>query len=214
MRFHAGAARRTWRQRFAAPVTPLGPGWKKLFCVEAPLVFRLLPARLRHRLVTRYLGPAPGWFAREDFVGKVAQHLSVTLVGARETAEGVTLDIAGADGSRRTLVADHIVAGTGYGVDVRRLAFLDPEIVDGIECDAAAPRLSASFETTVRGLYFAGPAAAFTFGPLLRFVCGAGFAARRITKHVVGCERRLERNAPRPEPLVGASFQLDGSPAC
>ena len=214
VRFHAGVGRRGWRQRLAAPVTPLGPGWKKLFCVEAPLVFRLLPARLRQRLVTRYLGPAPGWFAREDFVGKVALHLSATLVDARETADGVALEIAGSDGLRRTLVADHIVAGTGYGVDVGRLAFLDRDIVAGIDCDAAAPRLSSCFETTMPGLYFAGPAAAFTFGPLLRFVCGAGFAARRITAHVAAHERRLEHRTPSAELFAGASFQLDGSPAC
>lgn len=213
VRFHTGLARRNWRQRLAAPVTPLGPGWRKLFCVEAPLLFRLLPARLRHRLVTRYLGPAPGWFAREDFVGKVALHLTATLVGARETADGVALEIAGADGTHRTLVADHIVAGTGYGVDVGRLAFLDREIVAEIACDAAAPRLSASFESTMPGLYFAGPAAAFTFGPLLRFVCGAGFAARRIAAHVAARERRLEVRTS-PGRLVGASFQLDGSPVC
>ena len=214
VRFHAGAAKRSWRQRLRAPITPLGPGWKKLFCVKAPLVFRMLPARLRHRLVTRYLGPAPGWFAREDFVGKVALHLSSTLVGARVTADGVALEIAGRDGTRRTLVVDHIVAGTGYGVDVGRLAFLDRDLVAGIACDAAAPRLSASFESTVPGLYFAGPAAAFAFGPLLRFVCGAGFAARRITAHVAARERRFEHRATMPESFAGASFQLDGSPAC
>lgn len=212
IRFHAGAARRGLRQRLVAPITPLGPGWKKLFCVRAPLVFRLLPARLRRRLVTRYLGPAPGWFAREDFVGKVEVHLSSRLIAARETTDGVALEIAGPDGGR-TLEVDHVVAGTGYGVDIARLAFLDRDIVGAIACEAAAPRLSPSFETSVPGLYVAGPAAAFTFGPLLRFVCGAGFAARRITAHVAAQERPLERRSGQDRP-AGASFQLDGSPAC
>ena len=213
VRFHAGCGQRNWRQRLRAPITPLGPGWKKLVCVKAPILFRMLPAHLRHRLVTRYLGPAPGWCAREDFVGKVALHLSATLIGARETADGVALEIAGADGSSRTLVADHIVAGTGYGVDVARLAFLDPEIVAAIACEHAAPRLSTRFESSVPGLYFAGPAAAYAFGPLLRFVCGAGFAARRITAHVATGERRSAR-APVPATSpVGAGFQLDGSAA-
>ena len=216
VRFHAGRGRRTWRQSLRAPMTPLGPGWKKLVCCKAPLLFHALPADLRTRLVRRYLGPAPGWFAREDFLGKVTLHLSATLLGARETEQGVVLEVAGPDGQPRTIEADHVVAGTGYGVDVGRLAFLDREIVAEVAVNAAAPRLSSRFESSVPGLYFAGPAAAYEFGPMLRFVCGAGFAARRITAHVAAVERRRpwpwRGRASAPEPA--AAFQLDGSPAC
>jgi hypothetical protein len=35
----------------------------------------------------------------------------------------------------------------------------------------------------IRGLYFVGAAAANSFGPLMRFAFGAGFAARRLTVH-------------------------------
>ena len=45
-----------------------------------------------------------------------------------------------------------------------------------------APVLSSTFESTVPGLFFTGPTAAFSFGPLLRFACGAGFAAQRLTR--------------------------------
>jgi hypothetical protein len=34
----------------------------------------------------------------------------------------------------------------------------------------------------VRGLHFVGAAAVASFGPLLRFISGAGFAARRVTR--------------------------------
>lgn len=217
VRFHTGCGRRTWRQRLRAPMTPLGPGWKKLLCCKAPLLFHALPAHLRTALVQRYLGPAPGWFAREDFVGKVTLHLSATLVGARETADGVALEVAGPDGRRRTIEADHVVAGTGYGVDVGRLAFLDRALVAEVAVNAAAPRLSSRFESSVRGLYFAGPAAAYEFGPMLRFICGAGFAARRITAHVAAAERRARPWRARsavPEPVSAAALHLDGSPAC
>jgi hypothetical protein len=40
--------------------------------------------------------------------------------------------------------------------------------------------LSADFETSVPGLYVMGPAAAGSFGPLMRFMFGADFAVRRI----------------------------------
>jgi FAD-dependent urate hydroxylase len=42
------------------------------------------------------------------------------------------------------------------------------------------PHLSPSFETSVPGLYTAGMAAAESFGPLMRFVCGTSFAAPRV----------------------------------
>ena len=220
VRFHAGGNPRGWRQRLKAPMTPLGPGWKKLFCVKAPLLFHALPARLRNAIVERYLGPAPGWAAREDFEGKVALHLSSTLISARETADGVALEIADGDGRRHTLQADHVVAGTGYRVDVNRLGFLDPAVVAGVALNQSAPRLSSRFESSVPGLYFVGPASAYEFGPMLRFVCGAGFAARRVTAHVIASERargRLLRHsldARTPAVETATDFQLDGSPAC
>ncbi len=190
------AGRRRWSDRLTAPMTPLGPGWKKWLCVKLPLLFHALPEHVRTTVVRRYLGPAPGWSARADFEGKVALTLSAQVLGARETATGVELDIRGLDG--RTLVerADHVVAGTGYAVDVRSLPFLDPGLSGDIALTDAAPRLSTHFETSVPGLYFAGTAAAFAFGPLLRFVCGAGFAAHRIAAHVAAAEARRGARAP------------------
>ncbi len=217
VRFYAGGNPRGWRERIAAPMTPLGPGWKKLFCVKAPLLFRALPTRLRIAIVRRYLGPAPGWFAREDFEGKVALHLSSAIVAATETATGVALVLAGPDGDRRLIEADHVVAGTGYGVDIDRLDFLDPALAAGIARNLAAPQLSSRFETSVPGLYMVGPAAAYEFGPLLRFVCGAGFAARRVTGHLATAERRAKARrqiVPRPVPDPVAEPRLGGSPAC
>ncbi|MGH9705764.1 MAG: NAD(P)/FAD-dependent oxidoreductase, partial [Candidatus Acidiferrales bacterium] len=37
-------------------------------------------------------------------------------------------------------------------------------------------------ESSVRGLYFTGVAAANSFGPLMRFAFGAGFTARHLTR--------------------------------
>jgi hypothetical protein len=55
--------------------------------------------------------------------------------------------------------------------------------------------LSATFESTVPGIYFVGLPAANSFGPLLRFACGAGFAARRVSKHL---SKRVPRAAGVP----------------
>jgi FAD-dependent urate hydroxylase len=78
------------------------------------------------------------------------------------------------------IVTKHALAATGYRVDVDRLELLDPEIRASVRRVAGAPALSSTFESSVRGLYFAGLAAAHSFGPLLRFVCGTDFTTRRI----------------------------------
>ena len=214
VRFYAGGNPRGWRERLAAPMTPLGPGWKKLFCVKAPLLFRALPERLRNMIVRKYLGPAPGWFARSDFEGKVTLVPSSNVVGARETAAGVELKIARPDGRVTLDTADHVVAGTGYRVDVQRLTFLDPGLVAAIDLNVAAPKLSSRFETSVRGLYFVGTASAYEFGPMLRFVCGAGFTARRITGQVVAAERKLARAAVDRLQVGDSHARLEGTPVC
>ena len=63
-----------------------------------------------------------------------------------------------------------------------RLEFLSPEIRRQIALVGSSPALSSTFESSVTGLYFAGLAAANTFGPVMRFAFGAGFAARRIAR--------------------------------
>jgi hypothetical protein len=85
---------------------------------------------------------------------------------------------------------DHVLAGTGFEVDVDRIPFLDPELRAEIRRVERAPALSRHFESTARGLYFVGAAAAFSFGPLFRFVAGARVASPVIARHV---ERRAAR---------------------
>jgi hypothetical protein len=64
------------------------------------------------------------------------------------------------------------------------LPFLQPELQARIRCVESAPVLSSSFESSVRGLYFVGPASQVSFGPLMRFACGAKFSARRLSSHL------------------------------
>ena len=44
--------------------------------------------------------------------------------------------------------------------------------------------LSADFESSLPGLFFAGPVAAASFGPVMRFAVGAKFTARRLSRHL------------------------------
>ena len=45
-------------------------------------------------------------------------------------------------------------------------------------------KLSTNFESSVRGLYFVGPASVYSFGPLARFAFGARFSAIRLSRHL------------------------------
>ena len=89
------------------------------------------------------------------------------------------------DGTKPEIVTEHVIAATGYRVDLERLAFLSPDIRARIQTVNGAPVLSPSFESSMPGLYFAGVAAANSFGPVMRFAFGAGFAARTITRAMV-----------------------------
>jgi hypothetical protein len=86
------------------------------------------------------------------------------------------------EGSDRTIVSDHIIAATGYKVNLERLPFLNADIRSKIKLVAGTPALSRTFESSVTGLYFVGLAAAHSFGPVMRFAFGAGFAAQRVTE--------------------------------
>lgn len=170
--------------RIRYPDTRLGPGWKNVVCTEMPLGFYFLPQKVRLDVVRRHLGPAPGWFIRDRTEGRFPFILGAARLEPSVAAGRVHLDIGMSDGARRSIECDHIISATGYKVDVRRLPFLGEELVRDLQTVNHAPRLSLSFESSVRGLYFTGLAAANHFGPAMRFATGAEFAAPRLARHL------------------------------
>jgi hypothetical protein len=174
----------SWLDRLRTPVTGIGPGWKLFLCTNLPLVFRQMPVKFRLEKVRRILGPAPCWFTKEQVVCKVGFNLGVTITEASVQNGRVQLQLTDSSGTKKILTADHVIAATGYKADVRRLSFLDSDILSGIRCVEQTPVLSSNFESAVRNLYFVGLTSANTFGPLLRFAYGARFAAPRLSKHL------------------------------
>ena len=201
VRFYAAGARRRLLDALRAPMTPLGPGWKKLLCVKAPLVFHRMPERFRTEVVRRYLGPAPGWFVRDTVEGHVPFLLESTVAAARVVDGRVELTVERVGAPPKHIVADHVVAATGYRVDVRRLAFLSEGLRHALRAVDGSPALTSHFESSVPGLYFVGTPSAYSFGPMLRFVCGAEFAARRLTRRLNAVERRVASGRPSDVPL-------------
>jgi thioredoxin reductase len=171
--------------RLRAPMTGIGAGWNVFFCANAPLVFHQMPQEFRFDWVRRILGPAPCWFIKDQVVGKVGLNVGVSVTEARVQNGRVSLQLTDAAGTKKSLMTDHVIAATGYKVDIRSLQFVDSVLQSGIRAVEHTPVLSSNFESTVPGLYFVGVTAANAFGPLLRFAFGAGFTARRISRHLI-----------------------------
>jgi thioredoxin reductase len=176
---------RSLSSRIAKPRCGLGLGWKSRLCTDGPLLFHAMPQSFRLRVVRRHLGPAPGWFAREKVAGRVPMQLGATIKSV--VARNGCVDLAWTDnsGTRQDLRADHVIAATGYSVDLRRLHFLCAELRQKVRTVLNSPVLDSNFQSSVPGLYFVGLASANSFGPLTRFAYGAGFTARRLSNRLV-----------------------------
>jgi thioredoxin reductase len=191
-------APRSLLSRIRNPDCGIGSGWKLKFCADRPDLFHRLPEGKRIGMATRYLGPAPGWFMRDRVIGRIPILHEVTPESASHGNGRVHLHLRTADGSLRELPVDHVIAATGYRIDVDRFAFLCPGLLNGIRTSATAPAVSPEFETSVPGLHVIGPAAAMSFGPVMRFVFGADFTARRLSGHLASSFVRRIVPADRP----------------
>jgi thioredoxin reductase len=184
LKFHGkpnGQPRSLW-QRIQKPQTGLGPGWRSSFYSNAPGVFYRLPQDLRLEIVKRTLGPSGGWFIRDKVMGKVPLSLGCTIESAEVQGKQVALLLRAEDGTKKRVAVDHVMAATGYKVQIDSLKFLSSEIRSKISTVEQTPVLSAEFEASLPGLYFVGVSAANSFGPVMRFAYGAEFAARTVSR--------------------------------
>jgi cation diffusion facilitator CzcD-associated flavoprotein CzcO len=184
IRFQDPPRPQSWTERLRYPRTGIGSGLEMLFHAHLPHWFRHLPEPIRLNRVRKILGPAPGWFSKDHVVGKVSFHLGSEIAGARSEAGRAVLELTDRNDQGERVEADHVIAATGYQVDLQRVAFLDAQLRAQIRKTGAAPALSASFQSSVPGLYFVGVSAANSFGPLMRFAFGAKFTARRLARHL------------------------------
>jgi thioredoxin reductase len=171
----------TLASRLRKPPSGLGPGWRSRLCCDVPLMFRYVPARWRPEIVRRHLGPSSPWHLKPAFDSSVEVLMERAV--RRAVLNGkVQLDLVGEQAEPAgTVETDHVICATGYRTDVDRLKFLDADLRKDLKTVAGAPKLSRGFESSVSGVYFAGIAAAVTFGPLMRFMYGDEFAARRVS---------------------------------
>lgn len=194
------AERRSLRERFKNPQSVVGPGRVNWVLEHVPSLIHYAPEHRRVRFTRRHLGPFGTWWLRDRVVGQFPIHYRTAIVAAREVDGRVALRVRGPNGDA-DLLTDHVLAGTGYEADVARLPFLAGDLLAAIDRVERAPRLDRHFESSVPGLFFIGPAAAFSFGPLMRFVCGAAFAAPTVARHLRRT-RRVRNPIQKPAELL------------
>lgn len=176
-----------WRAR----LQKLGPIAKFLFSpydigpagvsrmVAVPDSMKYLPRRIQDGFRRRALRPAGArWLANR------CKGISILTGRNVESAvpTGGKLRIRLNDGSVRD--ADHALLGTGFRVDVTRYPFLPPALGQSLSLVDGFPKLTAGFESSVRGLHFLGAPSSWNYGPLMFFVCGTDYAARRLARHI------------------------------
>lgn len=195
------AAQRSVRRRLREPEAPLGSGWSTWFYSTQPNLFRLLPPARRVRAARTALGPAGAYWLRQRVEGKIrtlVEH-SVRWADAEPWGVRLGLRISGAingsvnggvnGGGSTEITVDHVLAATGYRTDLDRLTFLDNRLRAKVQTLAGSPDVGPDFQSSVPGLYVIGPAVAPTFGPVMRFVYGAAYAARTVTRSLAAAGR-------------------------
>ena len=182
------------------PLTPitrlrnnkLCEGWKCPLW-NSPTAFRRLPQGVRAEKARTVLGPLGAWWLRPRVEGVIEILGRTRLRAAKPSGSGVKLLLDGP--SRSSLEVDHVIAGTGFRIDLARLAYLPEELRKQIATVGGYPVLNRAGESTVPGLYFAGAPAAFGLGPSMRFIAGTHNLARQLTRSVA---RRANGNRIAP----------------
>ncbi len=164
--------------------TDVGPaGISQL--LARPELLRTLPRSLQDRLLKRATRSAGArWLV--DRVRGVPIRLgrTVTAVAAAGDQVKIRLD----DGSERTV--DHVLLATGYNIDISRYEFLAPRLLAAIRRNNGFPKLGPGLESSVSGLHFLGAPAIWSFGPILLFISGTGYACRSLLRHIASARER------------------------
>jgi predicted ATP-grasp superfamily ATP-dependent carboligase/thioredoxin reductase len=183
--WNAPSKPRSLLKRIRAPDAGIAPGWRALAISELPRVFRRVfaPAK-RHQFVFNSYRSGAAWWLRERIEGRVEVWFESRVEAASIASGGLLLRIARPQGVEE-IATDHLIAGTGYRVDINRLQYVDPNLMASLRTEAPGiPALSGEFETSVPGLFIVGIASSPVFGPIMRFMYGAKHAAPILARRL------------------------------
>jgi FAD-dependent urate hydroxylase len=207
-----------WSSR-PQPLTPLTrlrhnrlcDGWR-CHVWNSPTAFRLLPESVRLEKARTVPHPSGGWSVKDRVVGVVGILGKTSVRRAEASGSGVRLLLDGP--TQSSLEVDHVIAGTGFRIDIARLGFLPEELRARIATINGFPVLTRAGESTVPGLYFAGAPAAFSLGPSMRFLPGTYNLSPPLARSVTSRANRWPIGRKRggaPQLLSGSSDQVPQS---
>ena len=160
--------------------TDVGPLWYSRL-VATPALFRRLPRATQDRIAYRSIRPACSHVVRMQ-LGDIRISTGVEVLGA--DLDGDALRVSLSDGSTREV--DHLMFGTGYTVDIARYAFLSEGILGELRRREGYPILRRGLESSVPGLHVLGAPAAWSFGPIMRFISGSWYGGRAVARTIAG----------------------------
>lgn len=158
---------------YESPVPHINARQRKL----APLFYFLTPEEqeeerreLLRATVTEFLVPL--------VEGKVQQrpYSEVTKAEVKDASDQLTLLISNGD----SIEVDHLIVATGYQSRLDQLVFLSPFYSQIKQESNGYPKINERFESSVPGLYFAGPLSAYHHGPAFTQIAGVWHTSRTI----------------------------------
>ena len=186
-----------------SPPVVLCDGWA---CVAygVPDVFRLMPHKMRIHKALSTFGPSGAWWLRERVEGVVDVMNSHSLKSAEAHGSGVRLHLNGPKVS--TFDADHVIAGTGFNVDVKALPFMSEAIRANLKTDVKFARVDRAGQSSVPGLYFAGVHTMTSLGPGARFIAGTHHMSAQTVSSIA---RRLRKGSGIGKHSAGDDASLE-----
>jgi hypothetical protein len=179
----------TWQRPWLHTFRPVGAvlyAWPDVgpalisHAVARPNLYRLFPRWLQDSWRLKSVRPnGVGWL--KPRLRDVPVSTGVSVLSA--TTSGNRLKLKLSNGSDR--LVDHVLMATGYRIDIRKYEFLSDSLVSALRLVDGCPVLGQGFESSIPGLHFVGAPAVWSYGPLVRFVAGADFAARAVSRAVV-----------------------------
>lgn len=178
------------------PVTQLCEGWYCAF-FNSPRRFSMLPESRRIFYAKNVLGPAGSWWLKDRVEGVIDVTIGRGIREAVAHGSGVRLSL---DGPGQSFIdADHVIAGTGFRVDLARLPFLPQPLRADVKSLNGHPLVSRVGETSVPGLYFAGAHTVLSIGPSARFIAGTHTLSALLARSVAR-RARTGRKASTDKP--------------
>jgi thioredoxin reductase len=156
-------------------VGPPGLNW----LMGYPAAYRRLPRIVSGPLAQRSIRPAGAAWLRPRLTSvAITSGVAVNSVAQRD--DGVALKLA--HGSIRD--ADHVIAATGYRVDISSYPFLADDLLNQIRLVDGFPWLTNAYESSASNVYFVGAPAARMMGPGMRFVSHSGPAGAAVARRI------------------------------